>query len=315
MALCACDSGGGNLGRPTCYSVFGAAKKLIFVEYFKEDGSVNGIDISTDLSSGVLDQTFLDGKIGNLDTNLRWYVTPELKNVVDERADDITEEFNDTSSIFIQEGARSFEGFTIKGDPVFVGNMKLWRCQTSGVFAIDKDGNLEGAEVVDGILYPVRLQDDSLSASYIKPTDTTGAKTSIKFVVSQLENDEDLRMILASNITADLTGAKGLVDVNAEAATGISTTGFTVQLFTTYGGMISKQAAEGLLTADFSGAEITPTPGTVTITSVTESLVTPGEYVFVIVAETIGDLLRFGNKTSGDLDKGLDINDFDVTIV
>ena len=71
MALCSCKSGGGNLGRPSCYEVFGAAKKLIFVEYFKPDGSVNSIQVST-LTAGKLDQTFLDARTGDLDPRTRF---------------------------------------------------------------------------------------------------------------------------------------------------------------------------------------------------------------------------------------------------
>ena len=65
---------------------------------------------------------------------------------------------------------------------------------------------------------------------------------------------------------------------------------------------------------DFSGVEITPTPGAIVISSVTESVSIPGLYTFVIVAETSGDVLEIRNQTPGPLDKNFDIAPFQVTI-
>jgi len=315
MALCACNSGGGNTGRPSCYEVFGTAKKLIFVEYLKPDGSVNSIDIST-LTAGKLDQTYLDARVKDVNPRTRWYPTPNLVTVEDVRADDVEETIDNTTVIFIEEGVRTFEGFTLKGDPVFVGAMNAWKCIEAGVFAVDVDGNLQGSEIVEGLLYPVRLQPESLSASLIKASvaNSTSSKTKISFAVSNLEDDANLKMIEAVDITADLRGAEGLIDVVAETPTAISTTGFTVQLNTIYGGMTNPIAAEGLVTSDFSGVEISPIPAAIVISSVTESVSIPGLYTFVIVTETSGDLLEIRNLLVGPLDKSLDLNPFQVTI-
>lgn len=313
--LCACNTGGGNTGRPSCYDIFGTAKKLIFVEYFKPDGTINSIDVSA-LTAGKLDQTYLDARIKDVNSRTRWYIVPKLVSVVDVRADDIMEEIDNTTSTFIDQGIRTFEGFTIKGDPLFVGNMNSWRCLTAGVFAVDKDGNLQGSETVDGLLYPVRLQDESLSASLIKTsvTDSTGSKTRIKFAISELEDDSNLKMLEAVDITADLLNATGLVDVNALTPTGITTTDFVVQLNTPYGGITNPIAAEGLVTADFSMVELTPTPGPIVVTSAIESTVTPGLYTFVIPLQTSGDVLQVNNPLTGPLTKNLDLNSFTVTI-
>ena len=113
MALCKCDAGGGNTGRPSCFGVFDVTKKAILVEYRNSAGDVNGIDISS-LTNGILDQAYLDARIKDVNPKTRWYPTPELKNVTDERDEDITEEFEDSSSVFIQEGQRSFEGLILK---------------------------------------------------------------------------------------------------------------------------------------------------------------------------------------------------------
>ena len=313
--VCSCDTGGGNTGRPGCFGVFDVTVQVILVSYRKPDGSINGIDLST-LSAGgtILDQTDLDNLVRDINPKTRFYPTQNLKNITDVRADDINEEFEDTSSVFIQQGARSFEGMIIKGDPILLGNLQSWRCQTTGVFFIDKSGNLIGDASVDGFLNPVLIQDDSFSAGLVLGTDTTKQKIMLKFIISQLFSDNNLGMIEGQSITAALKGVSGLVDVIAETPTGISTTEFTVQLNTKYGGVLSPIAAEGLQLSDFAMTEVTPTPGPIVISSVTESSSVAGLYTFVFPTQTSADLLRISNPLAGPLSKNLDLVSFDVTI-
>jgi len=310
--LCACGTGGGNLGRPSCFPVFDVTKKAILVEYYKPDGSINGIELAS-LTGGKLDQTYLDARIKDVNGKTRWYPTPELKNITDERAEDITETFEDTSSVFIQEGARTFTGLIVKGDPVLLGNLQKWRCLTIGVFFIDKSGNLIGKKNRDGFLDPILLQDESFSASLIKGTDTTKQKDSISFIVSQLENDADLRMIEAGEITANLISAGGLVDVTVAAVGSITTTGFEAQLNTPFGGVTSPIPAEGLGLSDFEVFNNTSS-SSVVVTSVTESGVTEGLYTFVIPTQISGDELVVSNTSVSPLTKNFDLSKFTVTI-
>ncbi len=311
--VCNCVTGGGNTGQPTCFGVFDVTVQVILVNYLKPDGSINGIEIAG-LTGGVLSQADLDALVKDINPLTRYYPSPNLKNVTDERADNITEEFEDTSSVFIQEGARAFTGLIIKGDPVMLGALQSWRCQTSGVFFIDKSGNLIGDGSRAGYLDPVLIQDDSFSAGLVKGTDSTKQKIQINFIVSALQDDANLRMIEAVSITAALKGVRGLIDVVAGVPSGITTTEFTVQLNTLYGGLTTPIAAEGMQLADFSMAEITPTPGAIVITSVTESTTVPGLYTFVFPTATSGDVLRVSNPLTGPLSKNLDLNYFDVTI-
>jgi hypothetical protein len=315
MALCKCDTGGGNTGRPSCYGVFDVTKQAILVEYYTPSGDINGIELSTLAGGTTLDQAYLDARVKDVNPRTRWYPTPELKNVVDERAEDITEEFEDTSSVFIQNGARTFTGLIIKGDPILLGNLESWRCLTVGVFFIDKSGNLIGKQTREGYLDPILLQDDSFSANLIKGTDTTKQKDSISFVVSQLENDADLRMIEGTQVTANLLGVGGLVDVNAETPTNVTVNGFDVQLNTPFGGVTSPIPAEGMTVADFEANEISPSAGAIVLSSVVESATVAGLYTFTFsVAQTSGDLIQISNPSVSPLLKSLDLNKFNVTI-
>ena len=312
MQPCSCVTGGANTGRPNCLPVFDVTKQLILVEYYKSDGTVNGI-AEGDLTNGVLTQTFLNDWVKNSDPKLRAYPTPELKNPTDERGDDIMEEFEDGSSIFIQDGSRNFEAMIVKGDPILLGNLQAWRCLKFGVYFIDKSGNLIGKNNREGYLDPILIADESFSIGLIKGTDTTKQKLRLKFQVSQLEDDANLMQLEASMITANLLGVGGLIDVYATEVTDITTTGFKVQLDTQFGGFTSKQPAEGLETADFLCYNVTDS-ALVTITSATESAAIDGNYTFVITpAQTASDQLLITNK-AGTLDKSYDIVSFNVTI-
>lgn len=313
MELCVCSVGGGNLGTPSCFPIFDVTKQAILVEYKKADGSVNGIDLST-LTAGVLDQAFLDARVKDVDSSLRWYPTPEVKNITDERAEDITEEFEDGSAVFIQEGSRTFNGIIVKGDPVLVGNLKSWKCLNIGVYFIDKSGNLIGKQNRAGYLDPIQLQEESFSGGLVKGGDSTIQKARISFTVNTLEDDANLRMIESSKITANLLGVGGLVDVVATTVSAITTAGFTVQLDTNFGGVTSLIPAEGMLLADFQANELTPTPGAESIASVTESPTTPGEYAFVWTAPVgSGDVHEISNPSPGPLTKSFDLTAFTVT--
>jgi len=309
-----CAKGKGNTGQPNNFCVFDVAKNLILVEYYKEDGTINGVDIENDLAEGVLNQEFLDGKVKHIDPKLRWYVTPEIKNIADERAEDVNESFDDTSLAFIQEGARSFNGIIVKGDPVLLGNLKNWRHKTIGYYYRDKSGNLIGNEKSrDGFFDPILIQNESFSASLVKTTDSTVQKISIKFVVDSSMTDENLVAINSAMITANLAGARGLVDVVSLAATDVSTTGFTVQLNTNFGSATAKIPAEGLEVTDFAVFNVT-TSTYVVPTSVDPVTNKPGKYAFVFAAQTASDVLLVTNPITGTLIKGYDLTKFNVEI-
>lgn len=298
--LCSCNTQGGNTGLPSCYPIFGVTKQVIFVNYYKDDGTINGIKLS-DLTDGKLDATYLDGKVKALNTKDRWYPTPELKNIVDEREDDITEDFEDSTSVFIQQGERNFEGMIVKGDPVLTGNLKSFRCAKVGVFFIDNKGNLIGNFTRDGYLDPVAVQDESLSIGFMKGTDTTVQKIRLRFSISALMDDADLRMIEAVDITANLLGVNGLVTAVAETPTNVSTTGFTAQINTNFGGLTSKIPAEGLDEDNFYVYNDTQSQAeTVTVV---ESTTVDGEYSFVYgTPVTAGDVITVSNVQSGNLE-------------
>ena len=304
---CTCIVAHGNTGVPNCQAVFDVTKKAILLPYFKNDGTINGMDLT---GLAVIDQVYLDAKTQALSASDRWYPTPEMKNIEDVRAEDILESFEDGTSVFIQEGARTFLGLFVGQSPQFKGQLDKWRCETVGVYLIDKSGNLIGDNSRDGFLDPIKVQKDSISVGLQKGTDTTLQKVTFGFTVDQLMDDAKLSMISASNITASLSSVGGLIDASAINTTSITTTGFVLDMVTPYGGVISRTKALGLELADFKLYNATQSAAIVA-TTVTED---EGNYTFVIPAQNSADVINVTNKDSGTLDKGYDITAFNVTI-
>lgn len=304
---CSCVSILGNLGVPNCQTVFDVTKQIVLVPYFKNDGSINGIDLST----LTFDQSFIDSKIQANNEQDRWYITTEMKNVVDERAEDINESFEDGTTVFIQSGPRTFLGLLIGEGPALKKNLDAWKCEIAGYYIIDKSGNFIGDNSREGFLDPIRIQNNTLSTILQRGTDTTLQKLQLTFTVDQSMDDADLGFVSAADVSGELLGSLGLLDAIAENITGIATTGFTVDLKTAFGSVLGKQKVLGLTAPDFSVFNNT-TSSAVTPTSVTE--LPDGTYTFVLPAQNSADVLTVGNKASGDLDKGFDINDFEVVI-
>lgn len=304
---CTCVTGYGNSGVPTCQELMDVSKQLILVPYFKGDGTINGVDIS---SMSELDQTFLDGKIQAVDPNLRWYPLPEMKNVTDERADNITEEFEDGTSIKIQDGARTFTGMLVSQTPELKKQLDKWGCESAGVYIIDKSGNLIGDGSVSGSFNPLKIQNHSLNVSLVKTTDTTVQKLLLSFVFDQTMDDANISMIGSSNITAALIGVRGLIDCTGINVSSISTTGFTVTMATGYGTLLNPTLATGLEVADFLFDNITQVDIGETFSSLTE---VDGVYTFVMDAQTTLDKLEVYQAATVRA-KGYEITRFEISI-
>lgn len=266
--VCSCGTlGFSNTGTPGCQTIASVARKLIFVPYFNEAGDVNSIALSP---APALDKAWFDAKIV-ADADKRWYPTPLIDNVVDERGDDITEGLDSGKEIFIQEGQRTFTGVMIKQSTTFLGKLKSMRCGSLGVFIIDKEGNLIGSINAAGDeLQPIRVDENTFSPNLMKTTDTTVQKIQLKFTFSDIEADEDLKMILASEMSYDALLLKGLLDINSSATTGTAATGFTTALTLDYGSALNPKKVEGLTITDLIAYNVTDSAA-ITLDSVTES--------------------------------------------
>jgi hypothetical protein len=145
-------------------------------------------------------------------------------------------------------------------------------------------------------MYPISVDNNSFDPRLVDATDAVVQKILVAFNFSDSMRDEYLAMITEDDYTFDLINANGLLDVSS-ANSAITTTSFTVTLSTAYGSKAAPVKVKGLVIGDFTLAELSPTPGAIVITSVTESA--DGVYDFVIPTATSADVLELTPSKDG----------------
>jgi hypothetical protein len=292
MSCTSCNYGLGNTGQGSCLTLASVTKKLIFTEYFTADGSVNGFDIT---STPTMNKAYFDALKASL-TVTKLYPTPNIaENVSDERADSIFETFDSGKMSFVQTGDRKFTCIFPKASPKLLSTLEGLRCVDLGAYHVDKNSALVGNNSTSTMFAPLRIDNSTIDVKWIPGSDKTAAKIMFSFQYHQAENDSDMAIIpytptTTTGLTYDLLLMNGLIDLSG-TPTGMSTTGFTVALSYYSGNAIQRGPARGLLAADFKLTNAA-TGATISITSATESTVTPGTYVFVNAVTVSGQSYR-----------------------
>lgn len=283
---CECNVGLSNTGTPNCQPIADVTKRLILVPYYTNAGAINEIDVN----AVTFNSAFFLGKTQNADKSIRWFPTPDIENIEDVRADAVFESLNSGKNIFIQQGVRTFTGVIIKQSPEYLAKLESAGCVKLGAFIIDKGGNLIGnGGSSAGMLRPIKIDNNTFYPRLEKSSDTTIQKIQINFEWDIAEQDSNIRMVAAADMSYDLFNLTGLIDIYGETPTNVTTTGFEMDLNVNYGSMKNIITAKGLVLANFTLFNITDNAA-VTITSVTES--PDGHYAFAFAAQTSGDVLR-----------------------
>jgi len=264
MATCSCDVLLGNAGSPGCVPIHGVGRKLIRVPLIATDGTDNKIDLTD-----TLDAAYWAALVNNADASKRFYPTPVFKTFTQERADNITEDFDDGSSSFIRDGVKTVTAFITKAaSPQLVGVLEDDRCTNFGVYIVDDAGNLIGRDIGDGYLYPIPVDNGSWAPTWVEPTDTTTAKVNLVFNFSTLFKDSNLGFIGAATFTdISLLSLNGLLDAVFTNASASSDTAASVDIFNIFGASNAKNAITGLLPADIVIYNVTDDAAVVTATA------------------------------------------------
>ena len=136
MIGCNCDAGLSNTGRPNCVPIFGITSSFIMVPLIANDGTRNGIDLSTTLPTW-------STLINESDSSKRWFPLPAFENVELPKADSQFEEANSGRMVFLRQGKRSFSGELWAEDstPTFLGKLQMNRCVDFGMYIVDVNGD------------------------------------------------------------------------------------------------------------------------------------------------------------------------------
>ena len=281
-----------------CTPIMEVVEKFIEVSYFKEDGTINEIDLTD-----TFNLAYFTALVNNADETLRWYPLPFVKNMVDERADSDFETFDDKTKIERQVGIRSVKTMiTTLGNnagavsPQMVGKINDKKCKVSGLFGITKSKQLVGEMINDGFLAPIRIDNGSISAKLIKTgSGATTQKIDLSFDWHIDVQDERLRTLEADEMSTDISLLNGLLDVTATYSA-ISQTSFKATLKTQYGSYLNPVLVEGLVAGDMALYNVTDSAN-VTITSVVES--PDGTYLISFASQTVADVLRLTISKDG----------------
>lgn len=284
MIGCDCNAGLSNTGRPNCVPIFGITSSLIIVPLYANDGTKNGIDLTSALPSW-------SGLVNEADASKRWFPLPAFENVELPKADSLFEEANSGRQVYLRQGKRSFSGELWAEDstPTFLGKLQKSRCVDFGIFIVDVQGNLIGSQE-GGYLYPIPVDNPSFDPKFMFATDSTTQKIMLGFDFDRLFDESTMYVINVDEAGQDFTQLEGLIDVNLlSLAVTTTTASFTAKL--DYGTAINKILYKGAsATSDWSIDNLTDGTTGITPSNVQDN--GDGSYVLTFASQTAGDELE-----------------------
>jgi len=288
MAACTCNVSLSNTGRPNCFPVEGVAFKLILTAMEQADGTANEIDLVND----TLDASYITSALNNASDDARWFPVGNFKNVAIERADPVTQEFEDGSIFKIRDGVKSFTGIIPKQTADTKRKLDSWGCTTFGCYIVTKDGQLIGDGGTADKLKPIKIEAGSFDIRHVHTTDTTVPQTQVNFQWVTEFDDSDLRMLESSDWTSgDITTIEGLVDLfgDIQASPAATATSLTIDITTDYGSPKNRSGIGGLdLVTDFE--IVGNSSGATAIATSTEDASVEGRYAITFTTLTGEDV-------------------------
>lgn len=297
MKACTCTSGITNTGT-SCSPLMAVQKKLIFVPYFKADGTINSIPFSA-----TLNDAYFSALVNNVDPSQRWYPLPEMKNINDDRAEPIMETFEDQSMVQVQQGVRKFDGLLIQQAPYLKGACDSFRCIDIGVYVVDKNGNLIGSlgngqtDCDPTYLYPIRVDQNSIYNLFVKTTDKLSSKIKMGFQFHVDEDDANLCLITATEANSNLALLNGLKNICSDNFNLAHTYFQTTLKVEGYGTPINPVLVKGMTLAQFALNNLS-SGLPVTVTAVTES--PAGTYKIEFAHQVTGNILSLVPTLNGN---------------
>jgi len=295
---CTCGQGVKNLGLPNCAPIFSVANRFWFSERKNTSGTINSID----LSGGTYDQPFFEALVNETDPHQRWYPTPAIENYTWEVADAERQTTSNGNTYVLREGATTVSFDLMDVPAQYAAKLESMTCPDMQFVFADISSNLVGDVSLafsDDILKGIPIQKGSLEIKYVPRQDANRSMVHVTFIVPPSFSAGDLGMIEASEMVYDVNDLDALLDVSGKVFGSVTTTTFTVDLHLDYGSALTPIPFEGAVVADFVLKEISPTPSTITISSVTPSTTVDGRYAFVMPTQTSGDSLRLTLSKTG----------------
>lgn len=281
--ICQCNGQIANTGLPTGLAEFGVIYGLYMVPLIANDGTRNGLDISTPTTLG----TQLLAMVNNVDPSKRAYPLMGLNEVNPETATPEYQTFSNGTRKKLRDGIAKLSYQIVDVNEVYFGKIKD-NCTEFGLYLVDTCGNVKG-EVEGTKFYPRPVNAGSYSAMFMPRKDANVAYVQVEFDYDIISGDENQTLITYDEFGANVPSKlKGLIDVNFDV-TVTDDTNLVVKAYSDFGTATQKLPVRGLLMANFTVRNTTGNTN-VTLTSVTESTTTPGTYAVVLAsAQTTAD--------------------------
>ena len=282
--LCNCDTGLFNLQSADCIVKPSIIRKFVFVEYFKSDGTVNGIDLNSTFG-----ETEIDALLAQTDAKLRWYLSDSISNFVTERADPNTETIDNVNYI-LSQGTRTMSGDFIASSADLAKKINSNNCVQMGVYLIDDNNGVNGVVTRDGFLDPIKLEKNAFG-KIVFANEANIFKVYYSSTWGKNVLDGNVKTLQTE---VDFDSKKGLIDVSGSVTSSAITE--ATAIYAISNGSTSGIPLTGLVAGDFAVYNTT-TDAIVAVTTAVES--PDGTYLLSFTAQTAADVLTVTATKSG----------------
>jgi len=274
----------------------------ILLQTFADDGSRNVIDFTG--GEKTLTKVELELHLVDPDISKRWHLLPAFNDADLPKSDTVLDTAPDGTNFRVRDGIRSATIMMKAQDSGLLKGLTTGECggvAEWSVFFIDKCGVIVTEEVDLDIGRPLEIAKSTFDSIYHFANNTIVNDVTINFDIDKFFRDEDITPV-AVDADADILRAVGVVPVNM-AISAITTTGFIATGTFDTGFLGDKALFTGAVAADFDLNELSPAPGTITITTVVETPALSGIYVFVIPTQDTDDVLELTSSATGVANK------------
>lgn len=271
--------------------------------YEDGDGNRNSIDPAT------FNQAALVAAINHADPLKRIYPVRENKTITSVRAEGDSQEFDDKTANYFDNGTRTVAMLINKATPTLYKNTKNLVCGGNRMveFVIQKNGNIGGENYgTDDLLYGREIYTPSAKFTWLEPGENVMQGFNMSYQYDPSVLDENIALFDVEGTDLRTLSVEGLYNVYSEIS-GISTTGATVKLFLEDSQVGKRYPVTGLVSTDFVSAvggatgKIYNQTDALDVTVTATETATPGTYTLAWAAQTVTDVLvPFAKKNRYD---------------
>ncbi|NRA81842.1 MAG: hypothetical protein HRU18_26900 [Pseudoalteromonas sp.] len=257
-----------------------------------------------------MDQAYITSKVTATDVTERWFIFPEMFNVLFPSSEDEVESID---NIDFKTGDEIRQAYTYEhvgpdANPALIAAYNSFDCIEYGVFYITNKGQVEGMNDGNNNLASIKQQAGTVSAKYMKPSVGAVQKVMVKGFVDDSEYDGNLDYIPTSKITFPAKqwfGIQPLQVVPVEVSNATQDT-IVFEANGLYGGVDLKKPVTGIVTTDLSdgvggsSAVYNESTSASVAATIAESATVPGTYTITLgAAQTAGDVIRIDLAKTG----------------